>query len=79
MVLSVTFVQFVLKIIKIKIIAFFPLKGNATLKHIVLQSKELLQFMNFDTNLINIGGELRKIRIIEYFNIDGMGAAILNI
>ena len=35
--------------------------------------------MNFDTNLIKIGGELRKLWTNEYFNIDGMGAAILNI
>ena len=35
--------------------------------------------MNFDTNLIKIGGELRKLRTIEYFNTGGMGAAILNI
>ena len=35
--------------------------------------------MNFDTNLIKIGGELRKIWTIEYVNISGMGAAILNI
>ena len=43
----------------------------------VLQSEEL--YMNFDTNLIKIGGELRKLWTIEYFNIGGMGAAILNI
>ena len=30
--------------------------------------------MNFE-----IGGELRKLWTIEYFNIGGMGAAILNI
>ena len=35
--------------------------------------------MNFDTNLIKIGRELRKLRTIEYFNVGGMGAAILNI
>ena len=35
--------------------------------------------MNFDTNLIKISGELRKLRTIEYLNIDGMGVAILNI
>ena len=35
--------------------------------------------MNVDTNLIKIGGELRKLWSIEYFNIGGMGAAILNI
>ena len=33
--------------------------------------------MNFDTNLIKISGEIRK--LCEYFNIGGMGAAILNI
>ena len=35
--------------------------------------------MTFDTNLIQIGGELRKLWTIEYFNIVGMGTAILNI
>ena len=35
--------------------------------------------MNSDTNLIQIGGELRKLWTIEYFNIGGMGAIILNI
>ena len=35
--------------------------------------------MNFDTNLTKIVGELKKILTIEYFNIGGMGAAILNI
>ena len=35
--------------------------------------------MNFDTNLIKIGGELRKLWSIEYFYIGGIGAAILNI
>ena len=35
--------------------------------------------MNFDTNLIKIRGEFRKLRTIEYFNIGGMGTAILNI
>ena len=35
--------------------------------------------MNFDTNLIKIGGELRKLSTVEYFNIGGMGVAILNI
>ena len=35
--------------------------------------------MNFDTNLIKIGGELRKLCTIEYLNIGGMGGAILNI
>ena len=33
--------------------------------------------MNFDTNLIKISGELRTLWTIEYFNIGGMGAAIL--
>ena len=32
--------------------------------------------MNFDTK---IGGELKKLWTTEYFNIGGMGAAILNI
>ena len=35
--------------------------------------------MKFDTNFIKIGGELRKLWTIEYFNIGGMAAAILNI
>ena len=35
--------------------------------------------INFDTNLIKIGGELRKLWTTEYCNIGGMGAAILNI
>ena len=35
--------------------------------------------MNFDINLIKIGHELRMLWTIEYFNIGGMGAAILNI
>ena len=35
--------------------------------------------MNFDTNLIKIGGELGKLWALEYFNISGMGAAIVNI
>ena len=33
--------------------------------------------MNFDAYLIKIGGELRKLWPIEYFNIGGMGAVIL--
>ena len=35
--------------------------------------------MNFDTILIKIGQEIRKLWTIEYFNIGGMGTAILNI
>ena len=37
--------------------------------------------MNFDTNLIKIGGKLSTCKLykIDYFNIGGMGAAILNI
>ena len=35
--------------------------------------------MTFDTNLTQIGWELRKLWTTEYFNIGGMGAAILNI
>ena len=35
--------------------------------------------MNFDTDLIKIGGELWKLWTIEYVNIGEMGAAILNI
>ena len=35
--------------------------------------------MNFDTNVMKIGRTLSKLQTTEYFNIDGMGAAILNI
>ena len=35
--------------------------------------------MNSDTNLIKIGGELRKLWTTEYLKIGGMGAAIWNI
>ena len=35
--------------------------------------------MNFDTNLIKSDGKLRKLYTIEYLNVGGMGAAILNI
>ena len=35
--------------------------------------------MNFDTNLIKISEKLSKLQTIEYFNIGGMGATILNI
>ena len=35
--------------------------------------------MNFYTNSIKIDGELRNLWKIEYMNIGGMGAAILNI
>ena len=35
--------------------------------------------MDFDTNLIKISRELRNLWTTEYFNIGGMGAAILNI
>ena len=35
--------------------------------------------MDFDTSLIKIGQELGKLCKIEYFNIGGMNAAILNI
>ena len=35
--------------------------------------------MTFDINLVKIDGELSKLWSIEYFNIGGMGAAILNI
>ena len=35
--------------------------------------------MNFVTNLIKLGWKLSKLITIEYFNIDGMGADILNI
>ena len=35
--------------------------------------------MDFDTNLIKSRKELTKLWTIEYFNIGGMGAAILNI
>ena len=35
--------------------------------------------MNFDINLMKIGGKLSRLQTIEYFNIGGMGAAFLNI
>ena len=35
--------------------------------------------MNFDTNLIKIGQEVRKLWTIEYFNIGDKGTTILNI
>ena len=35
--------------------------------------------MNSNTDLIKIGGKLSKLYTIEYFNIGGMGATILNI
>ena len=35
--------------------------------------------MNFDTNFFKVGEELRKLWSIKYFNIGGMGAAIVNI
>ena len=34
--------------------------------------------MNCDADLIKIGGELRKLWTVKYFNIGGMCAAILN-
>ena len=55
------------------------LKGNATLKHIVLQSEELYKpwilIQIWSKSVENYG----KLWTIEYFNIGGMGAAILNI
>ena len=35
--------------------------------------------MDFDTNLTEISGQLRKLWTVEYFNMGGMGATILNI
>ena len=35
--------------------------------------------MNFDTNLIKIGGALRQLWTTEYFNTGGIGTAILTI
>ena len=35
--------------------------------------------MNFDTNLIKIDGELRKLWTVEYFTNGGMSGTILNI
>ena len=61
------------------VVAKVWLKGNATLKHIVLQSKELYKPWIFYTNSIKIDGELRNLWKIEYMNIGGMGATILNI
>ena len=42
------------------------LKGEHKLKAYFASKQRNLQTMNFDTNLIKIGGELRKIRTIEY-------------
>ena len=44
----------------------------------MFQSKDFTS-MNSVAYLIKIGGELRKLWPVEYFNIGGMGAAILNI
>ena len=54
-------------------------KGEHNLKAYCALKLRTLQTMNFDTNLIKFHGELRKLLTTEYFNIDGMGAAILNI
>ena len=55
------------------------LKEKASLKHIVLQSEELYKPWILIQIWSKIGGELRKLWTTEYFNIRGMGAAILNI
>ena len=57
----------------------YVVKGEHNLKAYRVAKYRTLQTMDFDTNLIKIGGKLRKLRTIEYLNIDGMGAAILNI
>ena len=58
-------------------IKFQPfLKGNTILLYCKVKSSLT---MNFDTNLIKIGQELRMLWTIEYFNFAGMGDAILNI
>ena len=54
-------------------------KGERNLKMSSALKERTLQTMNFDTILIKIGGKLSKLLKIEYFNIGGMGAAILNI
>ena len=54
-------------------------KGKRKLNAYCASKKRTLHSMNFDTNLIKIGGELRKLWSTEYFNIVGMGVAILHI
>ena len=54
-------------------------KGERNLIAYCVSKKRALQTMNFDTNFIKIGVELRKLLAIEYVNIGWMGAAILNI
>ena len=55
------------------------IKKERNLNVYCASKQRTLQSMNFDTNLIKISGELRNLWSIEYFNIGGMGAAILNI
>ena len=55
------------------------IKGERNHKAFCTLKKRALQTMNFDTNLIKIGGELRKLWTTEYLNFVGMGAATLNI
>ena len=54
-------------------------KGERNLKAYCASKWRTVQTMNFDTNLNKIGVELRKLWTTEYFNIGGMGTAILNI
>ena len=54
---------------------FQKLKENATWKYTVLQSRKLYK----PQILIKTGEEIRKLWTIEYFNIGGMGANILNL
>ena len=58
---------------------FLLLKGKCNFKSYCVSKERALQTLNFDTNVIKIDGELRKLWTIEYFNIGGMGATILNI
>ena len=59
--------------------AFDLVKGERNVKTYCASKWRTLQTMNFYTNLIKIGGELRKLWTIQYVNIGGMCTAILNI
>ena len=44
-----------------------------------VSQRRVSKTMNFDTNLIKIGQEITKLWVFEDFNMDDIGAAILNI
>ena len=54
-------------------------EGEGNLKAYCASKQRTLQTIKFDTDLNKICGEFIKLWTIEYFNIGGMGAAILNI